>query len=34
MKTQNKWLTLDISGNTLHVTNRQSGGIKLVRVRP
>jgi hypothetical protein len=27
MKIQNKWLTLDISGNTLHVIKRQSGGI-------
>ena len=27
MNIQNKWLSLDISGNTLHVTKRQSGGI-------
>ena len=27
MKTQNKWLTISVSGNTLHVTKRQSGSI-------
>ena len=27
MDIQNEWLTLGISGNTLHVTNRQTGGV-------